>query len=429
MEYDEVIDFLFSQLAVYQRDGASAYKPGLQTSLDLSAAFGDPHLSYKTIHIAGTNGKGSTAHLLASILQAAGYRTGLYTSPHLVDFRERIRVNGEMISKEEVIDFMRRYFDKNLNLRPSFFELTMMMAFDCFRSRNVDVAVIETGLGGRLDSTNIIRPELSVITNISFDHVALLGDTLVKIAGEKAGIIKPAVPVVIGEAEGEVLEVFQRKAAETGSLLVRAGHPAELNAVTEQSGSQIYDTVSYGKIDSPLTGQCQTKNAETVLAAVALLRHQGFDISDAAVRDGFRDVCSSTGLMGRWTVIRRNPLVVADTGHNSGGWKYTVRRLKDFFGRKRLVLGFVNDKDIGGILSLIADVPDCSLYLTRPAINRALSVENLSRLADEYRLSVAGSFTDVTEAYEKALADSDESDMVFVGGSNFVVADFLSSTC
>ena len=427
MNYEDYIKYLFSQLAVYQRDGASAYKPGLQTSLTLSQAFSNPHNSFKSIHIAGTNGKGSTAHTLAAILQSAGYKTGLYTSPHLVDFRERIRVNGEKITKKGVVDFMNRYFNLGLNLKPSFFELTMMMAFDWFRSRDVDVAVIETGLGGRLDSTNIISPVLSVITNISFDHTALLGHTLPEIASEKAGIIKPNTPVVVGEAEGDVLEVFVRKANETNSSLILPANNPEIINVETNNLSQRYFTRSFGIIDAQLTGECQTKNAETILAAVKLLCQKGFDITADNIGNGFASVCSLTGLMGRWMVLGTEPMIVADTGHNAAGWEYIEKRLNSIPGTKRLVLGFVNDKDITTILSHVARIDDSLLYATMPQINRGLDCGALADKARSVGINVVNVTKLVVEGYKKALADAGESDILFVGGSNFVVADLLEN--
>lgn len=425
MNYNRIIEYLFSQLAVYQRDGASAYKPGLDTSIALADAFENPQRDFPSVHIAGTNGKGSTAHTLAAIFQSAGYRTGLYTSPHLVDFRERIRVNGKKISKNGVIDFMNRYFDKRLPLRPSFFELTMTMAFDWFRKKKVDIAVIETGLGGRLDSTNIITPQLSIITNISYDHTALLGDTLPKIAAEKAGIIKPEVPVVIGEAIGEVLDVFKEKAAEMKAPMVLAEQDESIRDVYEEDVLQVYLTSSGEIIKSQLTGECQIKNARTVLSAVEILRRRGWNLPPTAVKRGFSEVCSLTGLMGRWTVIRNNPMVIADTGHNSGGWEYTVRRLNSMPGTKRLVIGFVNDKDLSSILSLVSRIDNSLVYATAPRINRALPASSIADKACNFGIEVRSFGNSVFETYKIALGDSAGSDIVFIGGSNFVVADFL----
>lgn len=425
MNYQETLDYLFSQLAVYQRDGAKAYKPGLRTSVLLAEAFDNPQNEFRSIHIAGTNGKGSTAHSLAAVLQKAGYRTGLYTSPHLVDFRERIRVNGEKISQDGVISFMERYFSMNIDLHPSFFELTMMMAFDWFRSQKVDVAVIETGLGGRLDSTNIISPVLSIITNISLDHTQFLGHTEPEIAFEKAGIIKRDTPVIVGEASGKVLDVFLNKSAEMNAPLFIAEKNSSILSITAENDSQIYQTSDFGTICSNLTGECQKKNMDTILNAIKVLRERGFSIPNQSVSEGLSQVCILTGLMGRWMILQKNPVVIADTGHNCGGWEYTVRRLNSLPGTKRLVIGFVNDKDISGILQLISRIKNCFVYPTQPRINRALPAEKLASMAEKKNLEVVAVSSTVPEAYKKALADSDESDTVFIGGSNFVVADLL----
>lgn len=425
--YKETTDFLFGQLAVFQRDGGSAYKPGLDTARALDDAFGNPHRRYRTIHIAGTNGKGSTAHTLAAILQCAGYRTGLYTSPHLVDFRERIRVDGKMIDGDAVVDFVNRYLDMELPLHPSFFELTMTMAFEHYANSGVDVAVIETGLGGRLDSTNIITPELAVITNISFDHTQFLGDTLEKIASEKAGIIKPGVPVVIGEADGTVRKVFEEKARSCGSDIVFAQDCGEITASdTDTCGNSVYTTASFGTITAELSGEWQRRNAATILEAVKQLRKAGFEIPDAAVAQGFAKVCELTGLEGRWMKVADEPLTVCDTGHNTGGWTLLAPRLAAHRGIKRMVIGFVNDKDIGSILEIMSSIPDAVFYFAQASVNRALPSGQLKEQA-ALRGIEGESYPSVEEAYKKALADSGKGDMIFIGGSNFTVADWLSA--
>lgn len=425
MTYQQTLDYLYSQLAMYQRVGSDAYKPGLGNAIALDNAFGNPHRSYATIHVAGTNGKGSTAHTLAAVLQKAGYRTGLYTSPHLIDFRERIRIDGEMISCEEVVDFVERYLEKGLPVNPSFFELTMTMAFEHFARHKVDVAVIEVGLGGRLDSTNIINPVLGVITNISKDHTALLGNTLPEIAREKAGIIKPGVPVVIGEAEGEVRKVFADKAATEQSEIVFACDNPPYSSFNREDSSIEYLDTPFGDISSQLTGDCQPKNAATVITALSQLIRLGFNIPSRAVAEGFAEVVTLTGLAGRWMVVDRQPLTVCDTGHNIGGWQYLAPKLNSMPGRKHLVLGFVNDKDVSSILRLVKEISPVSIYWTAASVNRALPSEELAARADE--LGIHGTpYPDVAEAYNAARNAATPEDTVFVGGSTFVVADLMS---
>lgn len=424
--YTDTVDWLYNQLAVFQRDGGAAYKPGLQTASELSAAFGNPQCAYPTIHIAGTNGKGSTAHTLAAILQSAGYKVGLYTSPHLVDFRERMRVNGTMISKDEVIDFVNRYIEMNLPIHPSFFELTMVMAFEYFYRSKVDVAVIETGLGGRLDSTNIITPVLSVITNISFDHTQFLGNTLVEIAGEKAGIIKPGVPVVVGEAEGDVRDVFAKRAEENGSSVVFAGEVDEIEATETGDSFNKYRCKTFGDIVGELSGEWQVKNAATILESVKLLRAGGFDIPDSAVIAGFKSVCSLTGLAGRWMVLPGEPNVICDTGHNTGGWKYLTSRIASLPGIKHLVIGFVNDKDVSGILKMMANIPQAKYYFATASVNRALPSADLREFAAQAGI-VGTDYKSVAEAVAAAKAAANVADSIFIGGSTFIVADYLTS--
>lgn len=420
MSYEEAIDFLFTSLPVFQREGASAYKPGLQTSVALDDIFGNPHRAYRTIHIAGTNGKGSTAHTLAAVLARAGYKTGLYTSPHIFDFRERIRVNGRKIPQEAVVDFVERWKRTGSELSPSFFELTSTMAFEHFAREKVDVAVIETGLGGRLDSTNIITPVLSVITNISLDHTSLLGDSLPKIAFEKAGIIKPGVPVVIGERQPETDAVFEAKAAEEGAPL-RYAVPLDYRM---ESDCILYPSTPFGEICGKLTGECQVKNAATIVTALKELRKCGFSIPDAAVAEGFAHVCGDTGLMGRWTTLRREPLTVCDTGHNIGGWEYIARQLSEREkGRVHLIVGFVNDKDISAILRKIASVKaDMSLYFSAPSVPRGLKADALAAKGAEFGL-IGIVIPDVNEALAAATAAAGPDDLILIAGSNFLVAD------
>ena len=422
-EYNDAIEFLYTSMPMFQRVGASAYKPGLDTVKLLDEKFGTPHKNYLTIHIAGTNGKGSTAHTLAAILQSAGYRVGLYTSPHLVDFRERIRVNGRMISRDAVVDFVNRYRAMSLECYPSFFELTMTMAFEYFAREKVDIAVIETGLGGRLDSTNIITPILSVITNISFDHTAFLGNTLESIASEKAGIIKPSVPVVIGEAQGSVREVFLQKANEQKAPIYFAEDVAPFDSIEPLQDGVLYKNTPYGDIIGELMGDCQPKNAATILTALPLLAECGIKVSAQSVKDGFAHVGSLTGLMGRWMTLQRNPHVVCDTGHNVGGWQYLSRRLKSIDGTLHMIIGFVNDKDVSHILEMMPKT--ARYYLTNAQIERAMPVAQLAEIATECGL-VGEQFPSVEDAYNAALAKASTEDTIFIGGSTFIVADLLS---
>ncbi|GEM_PF-2219 len=418
MNYEETIDYLYTRHPAFQRIGAGAYKPGLGTALALDMAFGCPHAKYPTIHIAGTNGKGSTAHTLAAILQSAGYRTGLYTSPHLFDFRERIRVNGQMIPCGAVVDFVARYRAMGLDVDPSFFELTMTMAFDWFAAMHVDVAVIETGLGGRLDSTNIITPCLSVITNISKDHTAFLGDTLVEIAAEKAGIIKPGVPVVIGEADGAVRQVFVDKAASTGAPITFA-QPVE--AVLHDDYIE-YNPTPYGRLRGELTGIYQVKNTATILAALGCLTKQFDRVDNSAVADGMAHVVEKTGLMGRWMKVGDSPRVICDTGHNEGGWQYISRQLRSAGGRHHLIIGFVNDKDVSAILDSVATIPDTEIYMTRPSVERGMPVSRLARLAAEHGIT-GKTFPSLQLALNAAKSAVKGDETILIAGSNFLISD------
>lgn len=423
MTYEQSIDYLYTRLPMFQRVGAPAYKPGLDTSIALAAMFGDPQYKYPTIHVGGTNGKGSTAHTLAAMLQSAGYKTGLYTSPHLVDFRERIRVDGKMIPREAVTEFVERYIAMSAELTPSFFELTMVMAFDYFAREHVDVAVIEVGLGGRLDSTNIISPCLSVITNISFDHTQFLGDTLPAIASEKAGIIKRGVPVVIGESDGEVREVFRRKAAEVDAPIRYADDERHYSSAEIGDDGVLYHDTPFGELRGELRGECQLKNTSTILTAVDELRRGGWRISDDDVRSGMANVCETTGLAGRWMKLRDEPLTVCDTGHNTGGWQYLTRQLSAAPGVKHIVIGFVSDKDVTAILNMLPK--DARYYFTRASIARAMDERVLCDKAVAAGLN-GECYPTVIEAYREACAAAGAGDTVFVGGSTFVVADLLS---
>lgn len=423
--YSEALEWLYAQLPMFSRVGAAAYKPGLDTSLAIDRHFGHPHRSFRSIHVAGTNGKGSVSHTLAAMLQAHGYKTGLYTSPHLADFRERIRVNGEMIPQSAVVDFLNSYRRSGYEGHPSFFELTMMMGFYWFKQAGVEIAVIETGMGGRLDSTNIITPVACVITNISKDHTQFLGDTLPKIAAEKAGIIKSGVPVTVGEAEGEVKDVFVRRAAEVGAPLRFAqednllGDLADLSDFTDHRGEHY---------SFALHGDYQRANVRTIFSAVEMLREAGIDISDDAVKRGLAEVVRLTGLAGRWMQLQEKPLVIADTGHNEAGLRYNMAQLKRLAdgGRRRLhiVAGFVNDKDVDHILPLFP--ADARYYITQAQIPRAMPVDTLAEKCAAAGLAFCTRPT-VAEAYAHALGCAEPEDIVYVGGSTFVVADLLAS--
>lgn len=435
-KYQEAIDFLFAQLPMFSRVGQAAYKPGLDRSIALDNLFGNPHRQFRSIHIAGTNGKGSTSHMLASVLQAQGYKVALYTSPHLVDFRERMRVNGAMIPKEEVVRFTDTWRAANHDCRPSFFELTMMMAFDWFAREQVDFAVIEVGMGGRLDSTNIITPIQCAITNISPDHTQFLGGTLAKIASEKAGIIKPGVPVVIGETIPETREVFYDKIAETGAPATFA-EDNELISKFEEDPEWGWNCASpvCGEFHLPLAGDYQRKNLNTVLNIISNLRRGGIEISDSSIVDGLANVERNTGLMGRWTRLATSPLTICDTGHNIGGLSYTLPRLQKLIVRRtaeypdaqlRMLIGFVEDKDVDHILPLFPR--NAIYYITQAGIPRAMAAEKLADKCRSHGFNIAGVFPTVPDGYTAMTAASHPSDILFIGGSTFVVADLLSAT-
>ena len=427
MSYEETIQYLYNATPVFEHIGAAAYKPGLQTTETLDKHYGHPHRQYKTIHVAGTNGKGSVSHSLASILQEAGYRVGLYTSPHLVDFRERIRVNGRCIPEQYVIDFVEDFIRWNhlspltspstlpspvgegqgVRLHPSFFELTTALAFKYFADAKVDVAVIEVGLGGRLDCTNIISPVLSVITNIAFDHTQFLGNTLSAIASEKAGIIKPHVPVVIGETTPETRPVFEQKAAEADAPIFFAEE----------------FTMPSPLPDFELKGSYQEKNLRTILCAASqlsrLLPYHG-NISTALTR-----VTKNTGLMGRWQTLQTSPLVICDTGHNPAAWQYLASQIQSVACRQlRIVFGMVDDKDIDTVLAMLPR--QAQYYFTQASTHRAIPVEHVADLAARHHLS-GRTFASVPEAYRAALTDASPDDFIFIGGSSYVVADLLTS--
>jgi dihydrofolate synthase / folylpolyglutamate synthase len=429
MNYDQTIEFLYNQLPAYHRIGKAAYKNDLHNTLEFDSYLKQPHLKYKTIHIAGTNGKGSVSHMIASVLIEAGYKTGLYTSPHLKDFRERIRVNGRMIPKQSVTGFVKKHSAIIKRLKPSFFEMTVAMAFEYFAEAKVDIAVIEVGLGGRLDSTNIINPVLSVITNIGHDHMDLLGETPEKIAYEKAGIIKARVPVVIGETADETKDIFINKAVETDSEIFFAdkNYSCVLDDTIYMTGKRTYEIRDNKSEESfkgkaGLEGDYQSKNLQTVFQTMSIL-HRTLDISDKCIQDGIRKVVANTGLMGRWQVISRNPLTICDTGHNKEGLEYVIKQIsrikKD---NLHIVLGFVKDKDLDTILPLFPS--SAYYYFTRASVPRALDEKILMTAASRWNLK-GECFHDVKSAIEAARTEASTNDLIFIGGSTFIVADAL----
>lgn len=425
MDYQETLNYLYNSAPLFQHVGAGAYKEGLSNTHALDEHFGHPHQTFRTIHVAGTNGKGSCSHTLAAILQSAGYKVGLYTSPHLVDFRERIRVNGKPVSQEFVIDFVENHRSFFEPLHPSFFELATAMAFLYFAQEKVDVAVIEVGLGGRLDCTNIIQPDLGIITNISFDHVQFLGDTLEKIASEKAGIIKLHMPVVIGETTPETKTVFKEKAQQMQAPIFFAEEEQLLQAAERiPDGGYCYQTSVYADLKGELGGLCQLKNTNTILSAVLHLQEMGYTLPDEAVRNGFARVCELTGLMGRWQKIGKHPAIICDTGHNVGGIQYIAEQLKaQSYKTLRMVIGMVNDKDIQHVLQLLPQ--EAAYYFTQASVQRARPAESVRELALSYGLK-GNAYPTVAEALAAARAEASPEDLIFVGGSSFIVADLLS---
>lgn len=425
MNYKETLEYLYESVPMFQKVGAIAYKEGLDNTEKLDAHFGYPHKRYKTIHVAGTNGKGSCSHTIASILQRAGYKVGLYTSPHLKDFRERIRVNGTCIDEEYVTRFVeeeRHFFEP---LHPTFFELTTAMAFKYFAEQNVDIAIIEVGLGGRLDCTNIIRPVLSIITNISFDHTQFLGNTLAKIAYEKSGIIKDGIPVIIGESTSETKPVFTEQSKRHNSPILFAEEDADITgAELSNDGGITYTTKTFGAIHGELGGIYQEKNARTIVCAVKELIKTGLNISTEDVRKGFELVSETTGLQGRWQKIQDNPLVICDTGHNVGGWIYLSRQIKSQKCRQlRIIFGMVNDKDIKTVMEMLPN--DAVFYFTKAKTKRSINEEDIARIGKSLNLE-SETFTDVKSAYNKAMDDADKDDFIFIGGSSYIVSDFLT---
>ena len=406
MNYKETLDFLFAQLPMYQRIGAAAYKADLKNTIALMKALGNPENKFKSIHVGGTNGKGSTAHMIASVLQEAGYKTGLYTSPHLIDFRERIKINGGLIPQDKVVQFVKASKSFIESIKPSFFELTVGMAFEYFAQEKVDVAVIEVGLGGRLDSTNVVHPEVSVITNIGIDHTQFLGDTNSLIAKEKAGIIKDNTPIVIGNADNDVENIFRAKAAEA---------KAPIYFVKDSS-------IPEYKID--LKGNYQIENQNTAVLTLKILTENGWRISNSALKKGFSQVCKNTGLRGRWEKLGNNPKIICDTGHNAEGIKCISKQLaEEAYENLHMVIGMVNDKNPETILELFPK--KAQYYFCESSIPRKLPLDKLVDASKQVGIESAGNFNSVEDAYIFALSKAKENDLIFIGGSTFVVADLL----
>lgn len=428
LSYQETLEFLYAQLPMFQRVGAVAFKKDLGNTKALCKTLGNPEKRFKSIHIAGTNGKGSVSHMLAAILQSAGYKTGLYTSPHLRDFRERIRIDGHMISEQEVVAFTDKMRPVIAGVSPSFFELTVAMAFDQFAQNEVDIAVIETGLGGRLDSTNVITPILSVITNIGWDHMDLLGDTLPLIAAEKAGIIKPDVPIVVGELQEEVAAVFEQHANERRSLLKFASKSWEARKSGESNGQQFFDVYKNGKpkfgdLATDQLGIYQARNLVTVLAAMEQLQAQGWDLEEDSLRKGIASVGKLTGFKGRWSILQQDPLVVADTAHNEPGIKLLLQQIDQTpHDKLHMVISMVKDKDIEKVLSLLPK--NAIYYFSKAGIPRGMEAELLREKASQHGLQGVG-YLSLKEAYNEALAKAGKKDLVLVGGSTFTVAELI----
>lgn len=428
MTYKETLDWLFQQLPMFQNAGAKAIKKDLTNIKALCNLIDNPQNQYKTIHIAGTNGKGTVSHLIASVLQSAGYKCGLYTSPHYKDFRERIKVNGEYISEDHVLDFINNNREGFQEVYPSFFEWTVALAFDFFKSQEVDVAVIETGLGGRLDSTNIIHPELSVITNISFDHVKVLGDNIPKIAFEKAGIIKESIPVVIGEPNTEALPVFQKVAEERNSKLTEAYKEVKAFWKEDIDDFSLYDIYNntdklFEKFQVQLRGPFVRRNLITALHSCLRLRAEGWKISDEHIRQGFENVRSQSNYIGRWQILGRRPLMIADSGHNEAAIEQSLNYIKSIdYQRLHIVLGFVKDKNIESMLAMFPK--EANYYFTAAQLPRALDAELLAESASKFDLK-GRVFNSVSKAIDMAKTEASDKDLIFIGGSSFIVAEAL----
>ncbi|MDA3883286.1 MAG: bifunctional folylpolyglutamate synthase/dihydrofolate synthase [Bacteroidales bacterium] len=427
MNYSETVTFLYEQLPVYQKTGQVAYKDSLDNIIELCSLLGNPHTKIKTIHIGGTNGKGSVSHMCASILQEAGYKTGLYTSPHFIDFRERIQINGSYIEKNEITQFVERHHSIIQEIQPSFFEISLALAFDYFARQNVDIAVIEVGLGGRLDSTNIITPLVACITNIGLDHTHILGNTKAQIAGEKAGIIKPSIPIIIGESNEETDFVFREKAKECSSTITFANTIFSIQSDSENEWFTQFNILQNNKIIaekilSDLSGLYQKKNICTAIAIINEIRTQGFHISQQDIRSGFRKVIQNTHLQGRWHIISEKPLIVCDIAHNHAGTQETMKQVNSLKNKDiHIVWGMVQDKDIETIIPLLPH--HAQYYLCKPNIERGMPTEELKQYFAQLKYST---HTSVVDAYTSAYQNIDTESILYIGGSTFVVAEFLS---
>lgn len=431
MTYQQTLDYLFARLPMFHRVGAAAYKANLDNTIKIVELLGKPHQKIKCIHVAGTNGKGSSSHMLAAVLQQAGYKTGLYTSPHLVDFRERIKINGKMIPKNYITDFVEKHKESFELIEPSFFEWTVGLAFDYFAKEEVDVAIIEVGLGGRLDSTNVIKPKVSLITNISFDHINLLGDTLEKIAAEKAGIIKSRVPVVISQYQSESGPLFNAVAKELKSPIEFADK--QFKIIDHKILNGFLNTTVLNKktnstlnIDLDLTGSYQLKNLLGVLKTLEFVEEAGFMISPEDIKTGLKQVIKTTGLNGRWQTISEKPLMITDTGHNEDGIKNVIHNLKSTtYNHLHFVFGAVNDKDVSKILQLLPK--EATYYFTKANIPRALNENELLEQAQKLKIN-GKAFTTVKSAIDAAKKAYKKNDLILIGGSTFVVGDALAET-
>jgi len=423
--YADTLHYLYAQLPMFTRVGASAYKKDLHNTLALCKALNNPEHKFKSVHIGGTNGKGSSSHMLAAILQTAGYKTGLYTSPHLLDFRERIRINGQMIPEQEVIAFVNSHQALFEEIKPSFFEATVGLAFDYFAKQEVDIAIIEVGLGGRLDSTNVIHPLLSLITNIGLDHQDILGNTLTEIAYEKAGIIKTNTPIIIGEKQAEIAKVFEHKAKEANAKILFA---SDCWTITPKKSAHLLEVHAHStnqnlELVLDLRGSYQVKNLAGVLTAVDELREQGYEINEEHLKTALKQVSSLTGLQGRWQTLQISPLVICDTGHNEDGIKEVLKNIANTPHQNLyMVWGMVKDKDVSKILALLPK--EASYYFCQPNIPRGKPAEELAQEAQKYEL-IGQAHISVAEAYQQALSNAKPNDLIFVGGSTFVVAEVL----
>jgi len=434
--YSNVISYLYSRLPMFSRLGADAIKADLINTEKFCTHLSEPQNTFKSVHIGGTNGKGSSSHMLAAILQTAGFKTGLYTSPHLKDFRERIRINGEMISELDVLQFVNENYEFIERLEPSFFEATVAMAFHHFAVNEVDIAVIEVGLGGRLDSTNVIHPQLSLISNIAFDHMNILGSTLPLIAGEKAGIIKKGVPVIISQKQEEVEDIFIKKAAEQQSKIVfaseewlikKSSHQPNLPELLKVDIKQKKDSVpsyfGFNTLELDLTGTYQLKNLGGVLSAIKQLHDFGYEISDQNIIDALRQVKALTGLMGRWQMLQEAPLVICDTGHNEDGIREVLKNIEQCsFDQLHMVIGMLSDKDSSGILKMLPK--NAKYYFCQPDLPRAKPAMALRNEAKAFNLQ-GEYYSSVSDALETAKKNAGKNDLIFVGGSTFVVAEVV----